>query len=161
MSTHRSSSPLAADAASGMRFGVVRSRFNDEVTRHLRDGALASLAEHGADASAIVLLDVPGAFELPMAALRLARSGRVDAVVCVGALIRGETSHYDVLAHSTAIGMLDVVRDTGIPIANGLLTCETLEQAMERAGGAVGNKGAEAAEAAIEMVLRFREIGGD
>ena len=155
MSDLRSDSSLASDAASGLNFSVIVSRFHAEITERLFAGALDALREHGATDDAVRLVHVPGAYELPMAANREARSGRVAAGGCLGAVIRGETSHFDVLAHATAVAIQDVSRDAGVPIAFGLLTCENVEQAVARAGGACGNKGRAAALAAIEMAVLF------
>lgn len=148
---------LQPDAAAGFRFAVVTSAFNATITERLRDGAVAALAAHGAEQ--VLQIAVPGAYELPMAAHRVAAAGKVSAVVCCGALIRGETPHFDVLAHSAAIAMQDAVRDTGVPITFGLITCDTMQQALARCGGDKGNKGAEAALAAIEMAAVFASIG--
>lgn len=156
MSELRSEAPFAEDAAAGLRFGVVVSRFNEDVTGRLRDGVTKTLERYGADPEDVLVVDVPGAYELPLAALRLAADGELDAVVCVGALIRGETSHFDVLAHSVAHAIQDAMRETGVPIAFGVITCENAEQAEARAGGEHGNKGVEAALAAIEMAILLR-----
>ena len=147
---------LAPDAASGKRFGVLASRFNEHITDVLLEGAVRTLHEHGADA--VHVHRVPGAYELPFAAGALARTGGLDAIVCLGALIRGETSHFDVLAHSTAIALQEVGREHGLPVAFGVITCENEEQALARAGGTHGNKGEEAALAAIEMTQVFAAI---
>lgn len=156
MSRLRAASDLPHDAAVGLRFAVVVSRFHEAVTARLRDGAVAALRAHGARELNVRVLQVPGAYELPMAAWRVARDGQVDAVICVGALIRGETSHFDVLAQATAQALQDAARDTGVPMAFGVLTCESVQQAEARAGGERGNKGSEAALAALEMALLFR-----
>lgn len=150
---------LEADAAVGRHFGIVVSRFNDEITEPLLEGARTALTEHGAASADIVVVRVPGAFELPMGAALLASREDLDAVICLGALIRGETSHYDVLAHSAATALQDVALEFATPVAFGLLTCEDHAQARARAGGAHGNKGAEAALAAIEMVALFDAQG--
>ncbi len=155
MSQARANSRLRSNAASGLRFAVVVSRFNETLTARLRQGALSALLEYGAARSDITTAWVPGAFELPIAAAHLASTNRFDAIVCLGALIRGETTHYDVLAHSTASGLQDVARRSGLPITFGVLTCDTVEQAAARAGGEHGNKGVDAAVAAIEMAVLF------
>ncbi len=160
MSQARSTNPLRSDAASGLRFAVVVSRFNETLTDRLRQGALSALLEYGAAQSDITTTWVPGAFELPIAAAHLASTNHFDAIVCLGALIRGETIHYDVLAHSTASGLQDVARRSGLPITFGVLTCETVEQAEARAGGKHGNKGIDAAVAAIEMAVLFSAGSG-
>lgn len=149
---------LPAGAARGMRIGLCVSRFNEGITERLRQGAISELQRLGVADADVVAIQVPGAYELPMAALALARTGAVDGVVCLGALIRGETSHFDVLAHATAVALQDAVRDTGVPMSFGVLTCEDERQAQARAGGVRGDKGAEAVAAAVEMVLCFREI---
>jgi len=161
MSELQEHSDLSADAAQGLRFAVVVSRFNADITGALRDGALHKLAEHGASGDAVQVHAVPGAFELPMTAARLA-DGRVDAIICLGALIKGDTPHFEYLSEAVAHGVQDVALRSGVPAIFGVLTCETREQALARAGGAKGNKGAEAAVAAIEMVRLFAELrGGD
>ncbi len=130
---------------------VVVSRFNETIGKRLLDGALDSLLRHGALDDNLSVTWVPGAYELPLAADRIASSGAVDAVVCLGAVIRGETAHFEYVAGGAAAGIAETSRRTGVPIAFGVLTTETTEQADNRAGGKMGNKGAEAAMAAIEM----------
>jgi 6,7-dimethyl-8-ribityllumazine synthase len=144
--------------ATGMRFGVVASRFNDVVSLPLLEGAVEALEVHGASADDIVIAWVPGAFETPIAAREIAEHGDVDAVVCLGAVIRGDTPHFDYVAGEAARGIASVHATTGVPATFGVLTVDTLEQAMDRAGGKHGNKGAEAALAAIEMVSLLREL---
>lgn len=158
MSHDRPDEILPAGCGRGLRVAVCVSRFNEAVTERLRQGALGELQRLGVAAADVTDIAVPGAFELPMAALAAARRGDVDAVVVLGALIRGETAHFDVLAHATATALQDAVRDTGVPMSFGVLTCENLLQAEARAGGSHGDKGAEAAAAAVEMALRFREL---
>lgn len=155
MSDAKPQSRLSRDAASGLRFALVVSRFNETLTDRLRQGALDSLIAHGATQSDITTVWVPGAFELPMAASHLATAGHFDAIVCLGALIRGETDHYEVLAHSTATAIQDVARTNKVPVTFGVLTCDTAEQAAARTGGERGNKGIDAAVAAIEMAVVF------
>ena len=151
--------PATSDLdATGMRFAVVASRWNDLVTSRLLRGALECLEKRGAPASSLATVRVPGSWEIPLAARKAARSGRFDAVVALGAIIRGETSHFDVLAAAVTQGLTDVSLETGIPVGLGVLTTETLDQALDRAGGKMGNKGTEAAEAAIEMVHVLRRI---
>ncbi len=157
MSEHRVASDLGQDAASPYRFAVVVSVFNEAITTRLCEAAVATLTQHGAVSDRIRVIRVPGAYELPMAAHRLAVAGEVDAVVCLGALVRGETAHFDVLAHSTASAIQDAARATGIPISFGVITCDSIEQAETRAGGECGNKGAEAALAAIQMAILYAE----
>ncbi len=137
--------------ARGLRVAVVVSRFNDTVGRRLLDGALDCLRRHAVADDDVGVAWVPGAFELPLAAKRLALSGEYDAVVCLGAVIRGETPHFDHVASAAATGVARAALDTGVPITFGVLTCDTPEQAEQRAGGKLGNKGFEAALAAIEM----------
>ena len=142
----------------GVRAAVVAGRFNEAVGRRLVDGALDCLRRHGVTDGDISVIWVPGAFELPTAAMRLASSGEVDAIVCVGAVIRGETAHFDYVAGHAANGLGEVSLRTGVPVAFGVLTTENSEQAMERAGGKAGNKGFEAALAALEMVNLFAAL---
>jgi len=142
--------------ATGMRFAVVAARFNSEVTEPLCAGAAKALRDHGADDVSVVW--VPGAFELPLAAKRFAESGTVDAVVCIGAVIRGETAHFEYVAGECAAGVTRASLDTGIPIAFGVLTVEDRQQAFDRVGGSEGHKGEEAAVTAIEMVSLLRMI---
>lgn len=156
MSDLRESSPLPQDAATGLSFAIAVSRFHADITGRLRDAAVETLEAHGVAAEDILVVDVPGAYELPLAALTLARSGDFDGVICIGALIRGETSHFDVLSHSVASALQSAMRETSIPMAFGVITCENLAQAEDRAGGAHGNKGVEAALAALEMALLLR-----
>ena len=130
---------------------VVASRFNERVTRKLVEGALAGLAKQGVADDDVDLAWVPGAFEIPLVARRLATTGRYDAVICLGAVIRGDTAHFELVANETARGIADVSRDTGVPMVFEVLATETLAQAEERAGGAHGNKGWDAAAAALEM----------
>jgi 6,7-dimethyl-8-ribityllumazine synthase len=146
--------------ASGMRFGVVASRFNDRISTPLSQGAVEALQRHGALIGDIEVVWVPGAFEIPIAARELAERGDIDAVVCVGAVIRGDTPHFDYVAGEAARGIASVHATTGVPATFGVLTVDTVEQATDRAGGKLGNKGAEAAEAAIEMVSVLRELRG-
>ena len=135
-----------------MRVAIVVSRFNDFVTERLLSGALDGLRRHGADPADATVVWAPGAFELPLLAKRLAQGGEVDAVIALGAVIRGATGHYDFVAGQCASGLQSVQLETGIPVIFGVLTTDTIEQAIERAGTKAGNKGAEAAMAAIEMV---------
>lgn len=153
MSRLRPESTLSDDAAAPFRFGVVVSRFNAEITEALLEGALEALDSHGAREERVVVVRVPGAFELPVAAARLARGDGMDAVVCLGALVRGETTHFDWLAASVSHGVQEAALESGVPITFGVLTCENLDQARARSGGDHGNKGTEAALAAIEMAV--------
>jgi 6,7-dimethyl-8-ribityllumazine synthase len=142
----------------GLRVAVAAGRFNDLVTDRLVTGALDGLARHGVDPGSVTLVWVPGAFELPLAAQRLAASGEHDAVVCLGAVIRGATGHYEHVAGQCAAGLQRVQLDTGVPVVFGVLTTDTLEQALDRAGGKLGNKGFEAAATAIEMADLLRQL---
>ena len=144
--------------ASGTRFGIVVSRFNDVVSQRLLEGAVDTLVRHGARDADITVAWVPGAFEVPVGARELAEHGGVDAVVCLGVVIRGATSHYDLVAGEAARGVAAVHASTGIPTGFGIVTADTLEQALDRAGGKAGNKGADAALAAIEMINLVRSI---
>ncbi len=138
--------------AAGMKFGLVAGRFNDFITSRLVDGALDTLKRHGADEDDQTVVWVPGAFEIPLAAQRMAASGRYDAVITLGAVIRGATPHFDYVAAEVSKGVAQASLATEIPIIFGVLTTDTIEQAVERAGTKSGNKGAAAALAAVEMV---------
>jgi len=138
-------------AGSGRRIAVVASRFNENVTRALVDGALDALVKHGVAFDDIDVLWVPGAWELPLAVRRSAETERYDAIVALGAVIRGDTPHFDYVAGESSRGLADASRDLEVPIGFGLLTCDTMEQALERCGGAHGNKGWDASVAALEM----------
>jgi 6,7-dimethyl-8-ribityllumazine synthase len=151
-----SSAPLPG--AAGCRFAIVVSRFNHAITTKLCDGARAALAEAGAAAGDVEVFDVPGAFELPQAARAAAESGRYDAVVCLGCVIRGATPHFEYISTSVAQAIQDAAGETGVPMAFGVLTTDTWEQAEERVPDGRGNKGFEAATAAIEMALLFRRL---
>ena len=145
--------------AKGFRFGLVVSRFNELLTGRLVEGALDCLTRHGAEEDDLSLVRVPGAWELALAAGRLAAGGKVDAVIALGALIRGATPHFDVLAAETAKGLAQVSLSSGVPVSFGVLTCDSLEQALERSGAKAGNKGWQAAQSAIEMVQLYRRLG--
>jgi len=145
-------------AGEGMRVGIVASRFNSAIVEHLVDGAADTLRRHGVGDADITLVWAPGAFELPVLALELAETGAVDAVVCLGAVIRGATDHYAYVAGEAAKGVADVARSTRVPVIFGILTTDTIEQAVERAGTKAGNKGADCALSAIEAVNVLREI---
>lgn len=137
--------------ATGKRFGIVVSRFNDLVTTKLLDGALETLQSQGVTEDEITLVWVPGSFEIPFAAKKLATSKQVDAVICLGALIQGETTHFDYIAQATSYGILEAGLESGVPVIFGVLTTDNVEQALERAGGKMGHKGVDVALAAIEM----------
>ena len=136
----------------GRRVAIVASRFNQSITDRLVTGAKACLLAHGVAEDDILSISVPGAWELPWTARRIADTGRFDAIVAIGCVIRGETAHFDYVAGPTSDGLARVALDTGVPVAFGVLTTETPEQAYARAGGALGNKGWEAAEVALELV---------
>ena len=135
------------------------SRFNDFITSKLLDGSLDALDRRGVNDQDIDVAWVPGAFEIPMAAQKMASSGKYDSVICLGAVIRGSTPHFDYVAAEASKGIANVGLSTGIPVIFGVITTDTIEQAIERAGVRVGNKGVEAAEAAIEMANLFRSMG--
>jgi 6,7-dimethyl-8-ribityllumazine synthase len=145
-------------SAEGYRFGLVVSRFNDFIGSKLVEGAVDALKRHGATEEQLLLVKVPGAFEIPLAAKKLAESGKVDAVICLGAVIRGSTPHFDYVAAEVSKGIAVVALDTKVPIAFGVLTTDNLEQAIERAGTKSGNKGWDAALAAMEMVNLFKQL---
>jgi 6,7-dimethyl-8-ribityllumazine synthase len=140
------------------RFGLVAARFNSLVVDPLIAGALDALRRHGVADDAIDVVRVPGSFEIPLVAQTLAASGRYAAVVCLGAVIKGDTDHYDHVAGQAAAGVARAALETGVPVIFGVLTCDTLEQSLDRAGGKAGNKGADAALAAIEMVNLLRRL---
>ena len=140
------------------RFGIVASRWYPELMDALISGACDALLKSGVDSDAIDIARVPGSFELPMGAKVLVDTARYDAVICLGVVIRGETTHYDYVAGESARGITDLALTTGVPVLFGVVTCENREQALARAGGAKGNKGAEAAEAAFEMVRLIRAV---
>lgn len=142
----------------GLRVAVVCGRFNDLVTEKLRDGARDELVALGVDPVSITEVWVPGAFELPLMAKRLAQTGEIDAVVCLGAVIRGDTGHYEFVAGQCAAGIQTAQLDTGVPMAFGVLTTDNDQQALDRAGGVHGNKGAEAASTAVEMADLLRKL---
>ena len=145
--------------ATPFRFAVIVSRFNEAITGSLRDAATAALAEAGA--TDVQVFSVPGAFEIPQAARAAAESGRFDAVVCLGCIIRGETPHFDYIASAVAHGITGAAGDTGVPMAFGVLTTDSVEQAAARSGPGHDNKGREAAAAAIEMAALYRALSGE
>jgi 6,7-dimethyl-8-ribityllumazine synthase len=138
-------------SAEGKSFGIVASRFNDFIVKALLEGALDAIRRHGGDPGAIDVAWVPGSYEIPIVAREMALSGRYDAVICLGAVIRGATAHFDYVAGGAANGIASRALETGTPVIFGVITTETIEQAIERAGTKAGNKGAEAAVSAIEM----------
>lgn len=147
-------------SGTGRRYAVVASRFNESVTRPLVDGAMDALVRHGVKFEDVDIVWVPGAWELPFAARRLCATDRYDALVAVGAVIRGDTPHFDFVAGEASRGLAEASREYDVPIGFGLLTCDTMDQAMARAGGAHGNKGWDAALAALEMSDLFQRLDG-
>jgi 6,7-dimethyl-8-ribityllumazine synthase len=143
----------------GLKIGIVNSRFNEFITSKLLSGALDALDRHDVNDEDIEIAWVPGSFEIPMTAQKMASSGKYDTVICLGAVIRGATPHFDYIAAEAAKGIAQVGLKTGLPVIFGVITTDTIEQAIERAGTKIGNKGAEAATTAIEMANLFRSIG--
>lgn len=146
--------------ARGARFGIVLGRFNGFIGERLLDGALDTLARHGAEAGQIEVVRVPGAFEIPLTLQRLARSKKYDALIALGAVIRGATPHFDYVAGECAKGLAQVMMQHDVPVAFGVLTVDTIEQAIERAGTKAGNKGVDAALTALEMVNLLKKLSG-
>lgn len=144
--------------AEGLKFGIVVSRWNGFITEKMLEGALDALIRHGASDDQIEVARVPGTWEIPVAAQKLANTRRFDAVICIGCLIRGSTPHFDYLASDVTKGVGQLALQTGVPVTYGIITVENIEQAIERAGTKAGNKGAEAALAAIEMANLLRQI---
>lgn len=144
--------------AKGMKFGIVASRFNDFICGRLIEGAVDALVRAGADEKDMVIYKVPGSFELPLTAKKVAKSDRYDAVICLGAIIRGATPHFEYISAEVSKGIAVVGLETEVPVVFGVLTTDTIEQAIERAGTKSGNKGADAAMTAIEMVDLFKKI---
>ena len=146
--------------AKGMKVGIVCARFNEFITSKLLSGAMDGLKRHDVSEDDIYVAWVPGAFEIPLIASRMAKSGKYDAIICLGAVIRGNTSHYDYVCSEVSKGIAQVSLNSSIPVMFGVLTTENIEQAIERAGTKAGNKGSECAEGAIEMVNLIRSIEG-
>lgn len=144
--------------AKGIKFGIVISRFNEFITGKLLEGARDALIRHGAKEEDIDVVKVPGSFEIPMVAKRMASKGLYNAVICLGTVIRGATPHFDYIAAEVSKGIASASMETGIPIAFGIITCDTIEQAVERAGTKSGNKGWDAAVTAIEMVQVLKKL---
>jgi 6,7-dimethyl-8-ribityllumazine synthase len=142
----------------GDPIAIVVSRFNDLITKRLLDGAMNTLLRHGGLDENITVVHVPGSFEIPLIADRLAKSGKFAAVICLGAVIQGQTTHHDYINHQVAAGLREASQQSGIPVTFGVLTCQTMEQAIDRAGGKVGNKGNEAALAAIEIISTLKKL---
>ena len=147
-------------SAEGRSFGIVASRFNDFVVKALLEGAVEAIRLHGGDAGAVDVVWVPGSYEIPLVARELALSGRYDAVICLGAVIRGATAHFDYVAGGAAGGISNVALETGVPVIFGVITTESIEQAIERAGTKMGNKGFEAAVSAMEMADLMVKLRG-
>ncbi|MEF8815911.1 MAG: 6,7-dimethyl-8-ribityllumazine synthase [Salinibacter sp.] len=146
----------------GHRFALVVGRFNEHITEKLLDGALDTLERHGADRDDdVTVVHVPGSWEIPVAAQKCARSGTYDAVICLGAVIRGETPHFDYVCSGATSGTMQTALDTDVPVLFGILTTDTVDQAIARAGSKAGNKGREAAEAAIEMATLMPKLDGE
>lgn len=145
-------------AASELRIGIVVSRWNEFITKALLEGATDALRRQGANASSITVATVPGSFEIPVAAQAMAQSGKYDAIVALGCIIRGQTTHYDHIAAAVTSGISSIALATGIPVSFGVVTTESIEQAIERAGSKAGNKGAEAALVAVEMANLLKQI---
>ena len=145
----------------GLRIGIVVSRFNEFITSRLLQGAQDALERHGVRDAETAVVWVPGALELPQAAKPMATSGRWDALIALGAVIRGETAHFDLVAHGASQGIARVAHDTGVPVAFGVLATDTVEQATARAGGKLGNRGADAAETAVHMANLVRQLAAE
>jgi 6,7-dimethyl-8-ribityllumazine synthase len=145
-------------SAEGFRFAIIVSRFNDFITSKLVEGAMDALRRHGVDEEKVSLIKVPGSFEIPATAKRLAKSDKYDAIICLGAVIRGATPHFDFIAAEVSKGVASVALESDIPVTFGVLTTDNLEQAIERAGSKVGNKGWDAAVSAMEMVNLFGKL---
>ena len=146
-------------SAAGLRFAIVVSRFNSFITDRLLGGAIDAISRSGGSASAVNVVLVPGSLEIPMTAKALAKSGKYSAVICIGAVIRGETAHFDYVSQGAARGIADIGTETGVPTIFGVLTCNTLEQAIDRAGAKGGNAGFSAAMTAIEMANLLKKLG--
>ena len=147
-------------SATGLKIGIVVSRFNDFITKALLEGAIDAIKRHGGSESEIMVAWVPGAYEIPLAVKAMTNSGKFDGVVALGCVIRGATSHYDHIASAVTSGISSVSLESGIPVAFGVITVESIEQAIERAGSKAGNKGAEAAMTVVEMANLLKQIKG-
>ena len=145
-------------AAGDASFAIVVSRFNDLITKRLLEGAIETIVRHGGSADRITIAWVPGSFEIPLAASKLAKSGKSADVICLGAVIQGSTTHHEYINSQVASGIMSLTRETGIPVTFGVITCESMDQALDRAGGKVGNKGQEATLAAIEMLNLLKQM---
>ncbi len=147
--------------ATGFKIGIVLSRFNQFISERLLEGALDALKKIGADDKDISIYKVPGSFEIPVLAKKLARSGKVDGILCLGALIRGDTPHFDFLSAEVTKGLAQIAMEDGLPVSYGILTVDTIEQGIERAGTKAGNKGYDAAFALVETLSLIKESGLD
>jgi len=147
--------------AEGFRFALISSRWNDFLTARLVEGALDALERLGASEKSVEIFKVPGSFEIPLLALRVAETKRFDAVVCVGTILRGQTPHFDYIAGEVTKGIAQAAMQTGVPVLYGIITADTLEQAIDRAGVKAGNKGFEAAMSAVELVNLYKSMTGD
>ena len=147
--------------AEGFRFAIIESRWNNFLTARLVEGALDALGRLGANESAVEIFKVPGSFEIPLAALRAAETGKFDAVICLGTIIRGQTPHFDYIAGAVTKGIAQAGMQTGVPVLYGVVTADTLEQAIDRAGVKAGNKGFEAAMSAVELVNLYKAVASD
>lgn len=145
--------------AQGKKFGILASRFNDFITKRLAEGAVAELKRHQADEKKIEVVWVPGAFEMPCLAQKMAKSKKYDALICLAAIIRGETPHFDFVANEASKGIANISMNTGVPVIFGVITADSLEQAIDRAGTKSGNKGEDAARVAIEMANLIETVG--
>ncbi|MGI8555724.1 MAG: 6,7-dimethyl-8-ribityllumazine synthase [Pyrinomonadaceae bacterium] len=146
--------------AEGFRFAIVTSRWNDFITSKLVEGALDALERLGANENSVEIFKVPGSFEIPLTTLKVAESGKFDVVICLGTVLRGQTPHFDFVAGAATKGISQAAMKTGVPVMNGIVTADTLEQAIDRAGVKAGNKGFEAAMAAVEIVNLYGEMRG-
>jgi 6,7-dimethyl-8-ribityllumazine synthase len=146
--------------AGGFRFALISSRWNDFLTARLVEGALDALERLGADEGAVEHFRVPGSFEIPLLALRLAESEKFDAIICLGTIIRGQTPHFEYIAGEVTKGIAHAAMETGVPVLYGIVTADTLEQAIDRAGVKAGNKGFEAAMSAVELVNLYKDVNG-
>lgn len=147
-------------SAKGMRFGIVVSEWNNNITGALLQGAFDTLTKHGADKEGITVMTVPGSFELVFGAAQMVKSGKMDAVIAIGCVVRGDTPHFDYICEGTTQGLASLNEKYDVPVIYGLLTCNNMEQAQDRAGGVLGNKGDECAVTAIKMVDYFKKIKG-
>jgi 6,7-dimethyl-8-ribityllumazine synthase len=145
-------------SAEGFKFAIVVSRFNDFISSRLVEGAIDALQRHGLESEDIIVVKVPGAFEIPLVAKKLCQTGKYDAVICLGAVVRGATPHFDYVAAEVSKGIATVALESSIPVTFGVVTTDNLEQAVERAGSKSGNKGFDAAMAAVEMVNLFKQL---